>query len=81
MDTPKVLSWFYTLFYDIVLIFLVAQKVKNLTAVWEMQVRSLDWKDPLEKGMATHSSILFFFLIFYFFLNFKIFNSDMRSQT
>ena len=24
----------------------------------EMQVRSLDWEDPLEKGMATHSSIL-----------------------
>ena len=31
---------------------LVAQMVKNLTAVWETQVRPLGWKDPLEKGMA-----------------------------
>ena len=37
---------------------LVAQSVKNLPAVQETQVRSLDWEDPLEKGMATHSSIL-----------------------
>ena len=34
---------------------LVAQSVKNLPA---MQVRSLGWEDPLEKEMATHSSIL-----------------------
>ena len=26
--------------------------------MWETQIRSLGWKDPLEKGMATHSSIL-----------------------
>ena len=32
--------------------------VKNLCAMWETQVRSLSWGDPLEKGMATHSSIL-----------------------
>jgi len=32
--------------------------VKNLAATWETQVRSLGWEDPLEKGMATHSSIL-----------------------
>ena len=38
--------------------FLVAQMVKNPPAMWETWVRSLDWKDPLEKGMATHSSIL-----------------------
>ena len=31
---------------------LAAQMVKNLTAVWETQIQSLDWKDPLEKGMA-----------------------------
>ena len=37
---------------------LVAQLVKNLPAVWETWVRSLDWEDPLEKGKATHSSIL-----------------------
>ena len=37
---------------------LVAQKVKNLSTMQETQVRSLGWEDPLEKGMATHSSIL-----------------------
>ena len=38
--------------------FLVAQTVKNLPAMLETQVYSLDREDPLEKGMATHSSIL-----------------------
>ena len=37
---------------------LVAQLVKNPPAVQETLVRSLGWEDPLEKGMATHSSIL-----------------------
>ena len=37
---------------------LVAQTVKSLPAVWETQVRSLGWDDPLEKAMATYSSIL-----------------------
>ena len=37
---------------------LVAQLVKNPPAVWETWVPSLGWEDPLEKGMATHSSIL-----------------------
>ena len=37
---------------------LVAQTVKSLPAVWETRVRSLGWEDPLEKEMATHSSIL-----------------------
>ena len=37
---------------------LVAQKVKNLPAIWETWVQSLGWKDPLEEGMATHSSVL-----------------------
>ena len=37
---------------------LVAQTVKNLPAMWETWVRSLGWEDPLEEGMATHSSIL-----------------------
>ena len=32
--------------------------VKNLPAMWEIRVQSLGWEDPLEKGMATHSSIL-----------------------
>ena len=37
---------------------LVAQMVKNMPAMQEAWVQSLDWEDPLEKGMATHSSIL-----------------------
>ena len=37
---------------------LVAQLVKNLPAMWETWVPSLVWEDPLEKGKATHSSIL-----------------------
>ena len=35
-----------------------ASLVKNLPAVQEMQVQSLDWDDPLEEGMTIHSSIL-----------------------
>ena len=38
--------------------YLVAQMVKTLPAMQETWVRSLGQKDPLEKGMATHSSIL-----------------------
>ena len=37
---------------------LVAQTVKNLPAMWKTRVRSLGQEDPLEKEMATHSSIL-----------------------
>ena len=37
---------------------LVAQMVKKLAAMQEASVRSLGWGDPLEKGMATHSSML-----------------------
>ena len=37
---------------------LVVQTIKNLPAMQETRVQSLGWKDPLEKGMATHSSIL-----------------------
>ena len=37
---------------------LIAQSVENLPAVQETQVQSLDQEDPLEKEMATHSSIL-----------------------
>ena len=36
----------------------MAQTVKNPSAMWETWVQSLDWKDSLEEGMATHSSIL-----------------------
>ena len=37
---------------------LVAQLVKNLPVMQESWVQSLGWEDPLEKGKATHSSIL-----------------------
>ena len=37
---------------------LVAQLVKNLPAMWETWARFLGWEDILEKGEATHSSIL-----------------------
>ena len=37
---------------------LVAQLVKNLPVMWETWVWSLGWEDSLEKGKATHSSIL-----------------------
>ena len=37
---------------------LVAQMVKHLPTMRETQVQSLDWEDPLEKEMATHSGIL-----------------------
>ena len=36
----------------------MAQKVKNLPAVWETWVRFLGWEDPLENELATDSSIL-----------------------
>ena len=37
---------------------MVAQRLKRLPAMWETWVPSLGWEDPLEKEMATHSSIL-----------------------
>ena len=37
---------------------LVAQMVKNLTAMQKTWVRSLGWEDPVEEGMVTHSSVL-----------------------
>ena len=36
----------------------MAQLVKNLTAMRETWIQSLGWEEPLEKGMATHTSIL-----------------------
>ena len=46
------------IYYFPILVFLVAQMVKNLSAVQETWVLSLSQEDPLEKGMATHFSIL-----------------------
>ena len=37
---------------------LVVQRIKRLPAMLETWVRSLGWEDPLEKEMATHSSVL-----------------------
>ena len=36
----------------------MAQMIKSLLTIWETQVLTLCWEDPLEKGMVTHSSIL-----------------------
>ena len=36
----------------------MAQPVKNLSAMQDTRVQFLDWEDPREKGIATHSSIL-----------------------
>ena len=51
---------FFNLYWSIITLWvsLVAQLVRNLPAVQETWVRSLGWEDPLEKKMATHSSIL-----------------------
>ena len=48
MDYPLQYSWAS----------LVAQTVKNPPTMQETWVQSLGWEDPLEEGMATHSSIL-----------------------
>ena len=45
-------------FFFLICASLVAQTVKNLPAMQETWVPSLVWEDPLEDGMATHSSIL-----------------------
>ena len=54
--------WYYILITDISFLHigasLVVQRLKRLPAVWETRVRSLGREDPLEKEMATHSSIL-----------------------
>ena len=36
----------------------MVQTVNSLSAMWETQVQSLGWEDPLEEGIATHSHIL-----------------------
>ena len=50
----QALLWFYPTHNRA---FLVAQMVKNLLAMLETLVQSLSWEDPLEEGMAAHSSI------------------------
>ena len=46
------------IYFYIIWASLVSQTIKNLLAIQEIRVHSLGWEDPLEKGMATHSSIL-----------------------
>ena len=60
MNQAYYILFLYFRYYYIlsVLASLVAQTVKNPPAMWETWVRSLTREDPLEKGMATHSSIL-----------------------
>ena len=66
MPSPKGSSWprdrtcisYISHICRLVRAFLVAQLVKNLSAIWEAWVRSLSWEDPLDKGTAAHSSIL-----------------------
>ena len=43
---------------ELIVAFLIAQSVKNLPAIQETGVQFLGWEDPLEKEMATHSSVL-----------------------
>ena len=48
----------FTFFSELRWASLIAQLVKNLPVMQETPVRSPGWENPLEKGMATHSSIL-----------------------
>ena len=51
-------SGYYFTFLLLQVMVLMAQIVKNMTSMWETRVQSLGGEDPLEKGMATHSTIL-----------------------
>ena len=50
--------WSNEIIYETKMSSLVAQTVENLSAMQETRVQALGWEDPLEKQMATHSSIL-----------------------
>ena len=58
LDCTPVIYIILYINYTSIVASLVAQAVKRLPTVWETWVRSLGWEDPLEKEMATHSSIL-----------------------
>ena len=58
MGAPQGVSWASRFGWTLFRTCLIAQSVKNLPAVQETWVQSLGGEDPLEKGMATHSSIL-----------------------
>ena len=57
VQRPTLANRFFMILNSILSASLVAQTVKNLSAAKETWVRSLDWEDSLEKGIATHSSI------------------------
>ena len=59
----------------------VAQLVKNLPAVRETKVQSLGWEDPLEKGKATHSSILSWNIYIYIYIVHEVTNSQHDRVT
>ena len=53
-----VMEIFFVQFFYVFWASLVVKRLKRLPAMWETSVQSLGWEDPLEKEMATHSSIL-----------------------
>ena len=61
-DHAIVIIWvmkiFLVQFFCVFWASLVAQRLKHLPGMWETQVQSLGWEDPLQKEMVTHSSIL-----------------------
>ena len=58
LDLAPTLMTSFNLNYLLIWASQVSQIVKNLPAMPESQVKFLDWEDPLEKGLVTHSSIL-----------------------
>ena len=58
VKTVRIINFLKNIWYYWFWASLVAQKVKNLPAMWETWIWTLDQENPLEKEMATHSSIL-----------------------
>ena len=56
--TLREVQYFVFLNEELMTASLVAHTVKNLPTMQETQIRSLGWEDPLEKEIATHSSVL-----------------------
>ena len=52
------MSIYFRLLITHVIVLEVAQMIKNPPTIWETWVLPLGWEDPLEEGIATHSSIL-----------------------
>ena len=58
LDQPRIWGHITELWASLVVQMVKKKKKKNFASLWETQVQSLGREDPLEKGMATHSSIL-----------------------